>query len=190
MATLARSEAETKKDFLPLNGTDYVEFYVGNARQSAYFYRLAFGHKLVAYAGPETGQRDRASYVLQQGKIRLVLTTPLHPEGEIAAHILKHGDGVKDVALWVDDARDAWRETTKRGAKSVREPFEQKDEHGTVVMASIATYGETIHTFVERKNYNGPVSARFPRNARRIRRRGRSACCTSITWWGMWAGTR
>ena len=161
MATLAHPEAEAKKDFLPLNGTDFVEFYVGNARQSAYFYRLAFGHKLVAYAGPETGQRDRASYVLQQGKIRLVLTTPLHPEGEIAAHILKHGDGVKDVALWVDDARDAWHETTKRGAKSVREPFEQKDEHGTVVMASIATYGDTIHTFVERKNYTGPFLPGF-----------------------------
>jgi 4-hydroxyphenylpyruvate dioxygenase len=161
MATMVHPKAEAKKDFLPLNGTDYVEFYVGNARQSAYYYRLAFGHKLVAYAGPETGQRDRASYVLQQGKVRMVLTTPLHPGGEIAAHIQKHGDGVKDVALWVDDARDAWRETTTRGAKSVREPFEQKDDHGTVVMASIATYGDTIHTFVERKNYNGPFLPGF-----------------------------
>ena len=161
MATMVHPEAEKKKDFLPLNGTDYVEFYVGNARQAAYYYRLAFGHKLVAYAGPETGRRDRASYVLQQGKVRLVLTTPLRPEGEIAAHIAKHGDGVKDVALWVDDARSAWQETTKRGAKSVREPFEQKDDHGTVVMSSIATYGETIHTFVERKNYNGPFLPGF-----------------------------
>jgi 4-hydroxyphenylpyruvate dioxygenase len=161
MATMVHPEAQAKTDFLPLNGTDYVEFYVGNARQAAYYYRLTFGHKLVAYAGPETGQRDRASYVLQQGKVRLVLTTPLRPEGEIAAHIAKHGDGVKDVALWVDDARAAWRETTKRGAKSVREPFEQKDDHGTVVMSSIATYGETIHTFVERKNYNGPFLPGF-----------------------------
>jgi 4-hydroxyphenylpyruvate dioxygenase len=161
MATMATPEAKVKQDFLPLNGTDYVEFYVGNARQSAYYYRHAFGHKLVAYAGPETGQRDRASYVLQQGKVRLVLTTPLYPKGEIADHIYRHGDGVKDVALWVDDARSAWQETTKRGARSVREPFEQKDEHGTVVMATIATYGDTVHTFVERRNYNGPFLPGF-----------------------------
>jgi 4-hydroxyphenylpyruvate dioxygenase len=161
MATVAHPETAVKKDFLPLNGTDYVEFYVGNARQAAYYYRLAFGHKLVAYAGPETGRRDRASYVLEQGKVRLVLTTPLHPEGEIAAHIHKHGDGVKDVALWVDDARSAWQETTNRGAKSVREPFELKDDNGTVVLSSIATYGETIHTFVERRNYKGPFLPGF-----------------------------
>jgi 4-hydroxyphenylpyruvate dioxygenase len=161
MATMVHPKAEVKKDFLPLNGTDYVEFYVGNARQAAYYYRLAFGHKLVAYAGPETGQRDRVSYVLEQDKVRLVLTTPLHPEGEIAAHIHKHGDGVKDVALWVDDARSAWQETTKRGAKSVREPFALKDDNGTVVLASIATYGDTIHTFVERRNYKGPFLPGF-----------------------------
>src|SRR5437016_1752356 len=148
-------------DLPVLGGTDHVELYVGNARQAAYHYRNAFGFDVIAYAGPETGQRDRASYVLQQGKVRLVLTTPVRPEGEIAAHIQKHGDGVKDIALWVDDARSAWRETTKRGAKSVREPFEQKDEHGVVVMASIATYGETVHTFVERKNYNGPFLPSF-----------------------------
>ena len=122
MSTLLHPEVETKQDFLPLNGTDYVEFYVGNARQAAYFYRVAFGMSLVAYAGPETGQRDRASYVLQQGKIRFVLTTPLRPDCEIAEHIHRHGDGVRDVALWVDDAKQAWRETTKRGARSVREP--------------------------------------------------------------------
>jgi 4-hydroxyphenylpyruvate dioxygenase len=161
MATMVSPEAKVKQDFLPLNGTDYVEFYVGNARQSAYYYRLAFGHKLVAYAGPETGLRDRTSYVLQQGKVRLVLTTPLYPKGEIADHIYRHGDGVKDVALWVDDARSAWQETTKRGARSVREPFEQKDEQGTVVMATIATYGDTVHTFVERRNYNGPFLPGF-----------------------------
>ncbi|HEX3437936.1 MAG TPA: 4-hydroxyphenylpyruvate dioxygenase [Pseudacidobacterium sp.] len=155
MSTLAHPEVQTQKDFLPLNGTDYVEFYVGNARQSAYYYRLAFGMKLVAYAGPETGVRTRASYVLQQGKIRFVLTTPLRPDGEIAEHIHRHGDGVHDVALWVDDAKLAWKETTKRGARSVREPFELRDEHGTVKLSTIATYGDTVHTFVERNSYNG-----------------------------------
>jgi 4-hydroxyphenylpyruvate dioxygenase len=149
-------EVHPSKDFLPLNGTDHVEFYVGNARQASYFYRLALGMSLVAYAGPETGLRDRASYVLEQGKVRFVLTTPLHPSGEIADHIHRHGDGVRDVALWVDDARHSWRETTKRGARSVHEPHELKDEHGTVMMASIAAYGDTIHTFVERSAYTGP----------------------------------
>ena len=148
-------EAAANKDFLPLNGTDHVEFYVGNARQAAYFYRAAFGMSLVAYSGPETGKRDRASYVLQQGKIRFVLTTPLRPEGSIADHVHRHGDGVRDVALWVDDAAHSWRETTARGARSVREPFELSDEHGTVRMATIATYGDTVHTFVERTGYTG-----------------------------------
>jgi 4-hydroxyphenylpyruvate dioxygenase len=155
MATVLHPEAASEKDFLPLNGTDYVEFYVGNARQAAYFYRLAFGMSLVAYAGPETGARDKASYVLQQGKIRFVMTTPLRPDGEIAHHVHRHGDGVHDVALWVDDATLAWKETTKRGARSVQEPYELKDEHGAVKLASIATYGDTIHTFVERTNYHG-----------------------------------
>jgi 4-hydroxyphenylpyruvate dioxygenase len=156
MSTLLHPEVTSKKDFLPLNGTDYVEFYVGNARQASYFYRLAFGMKQVAYAGPETGLRDRASYVVQQGKIRFVLTTPLRPDGEIAHHVHRHGDGVRDVALWVDDARQAWKETTKRGARSVHEPYELRDEYGTVKLSAIATYGDTIHTFVERSNYNGP----------------------------------
>jgi len=156
MSTLLHPEVTTEKDFLPLNGTDYVEFYVGNARQASYFYRLAFGMKLVAYAGPETGLRDRASYVVQQGKIRFVLTTPLRPDGEIAHHVHRHGDGVRDVALWVDDARQAWKETTKRGARSVHEPYELRDEYGTVKLAAIATYGDTIHTFVDRSNYRGP----------------------------------
>ena len=156
MSTLLHPEVTTEKDFLPLNGTDYVEFYVGNARQASYFYRLAFGMKLVAYAGPETGLRDRASYVVQQGKVRFVLTTPLRPDGEIAHHVHRHGDGVRDVALWVDDARQAWKETTKRGARSVHEPYELKDEYGTVKLAAIATYGDTIHTFVDRSNYKGP----------------------------------
>ncbi len=145
----------TKNDFLPLNGTDYVEFYVGNARQAAYYYRAAFGMKLVAYAGPETGLRDRASYVVEQGKVRFVLTTPLRPDNAIADHIARHGDGIKDIALWVDDATSAWLETTRRGARSVREPWTLEDKQGTVTMASIATYGDTIHTFVERKNYQG-----------------------------------
>src|ERR1700691_5704235 len=138
MQTLTELQAGTEQDFLPLNGTDYVEFYVGNARQAAYFYRVAFGMSLVAYAGPETGVRNRASYVLQQGKVRLVLTTALRPDGEIAHHVHVHGDGVRDVALWVDNAKQAWKETTKRGARSVREPFELKDEHGLVRIASIA----------------------------------------------------
>ncbi|MGC9292412.1 MAG: 4-hydroxyphenylpyruvate dioxygenase [Acidobacteriaceae bacterium] len=156
MATsIDRPIAAGGKDFLPLNGTDYVEFYVGNARQSAYYYRAAFGMGLVAYAGPETGLRDRASYVLQQGKVRFVLTTPLRPEGPIAEHIAKHGDGVKDIALWVDDAAAAWQETARRGAQSVRGPYTTQDDHGMVRMASIATYGDTIHTFVERRDYHG-----------------------------------
>ena len=155
MATLTQTPAHATKDFLPLNGTDHVEFYVGNARQSAYFYRAAFGMKLVAYAGPETGLRDRASYVLQQGKVRFVLTTPLRSGNEIADHIYKHGDGVHDIALWVDDATKSWIETTKRGARSVREPFTLEDENGRVTMSSIATYGDTIHTFVERSDYRG-----------------------------------
>lgn len=146
----------TKVDFLPLNGTDHVEFYVGNARQSAYYYRVAFGMSLVAYAGPETGRRDRVSYVLQQGKVRFVLTTPLRSGNAIAEHIATHGDGVHAIALWVDDARRSWTETTARGARSVMEPIETSDEHGTAVVSAIAAYGDTLHTFVERKNYHGP----------------------------------
>jgi len=145
----------TGNDFLPLKGTDHVEFYVGNARQSAYFYRVAFGMSLVAYAGPETGQRDRSSYVLQQGKIRFVLTTPLRGGNAIAEHVGRHGDGVKVIALWVDDARKAWTETTSRGAVSVAQPYVLADERGQVVMSSIRTYGDTIHTFVERTKYSG-----------------------------------
>jgi 4-hydroxyphenylpyruvate dioxygenase len=144
-----------EKDFLPLNGTDYVEFYVGNARQAAHFYRTAFGFSLAAYRGPETGTRDRASYLLVQNKIRFVLTTPLHPDHPITEHIKLHGDGVRDVALWVDDAESAWLETTKRGARSVREPETITDEHGEVRLSAIGIYGDTIHTFVERRNYNG-----------------------------------
>ena len=148
-------------DFLPLKGTDHVEFYVGNARQAAYFYRTAFGMSLVAYAGPETGQRDRASYVVQQGKVRFVLTTSLRSDTVIAEHAFRHGDAVKVVALWVDDARSAWRETTSRGAISVAEPHVVSDEHGEAVLSSIKTYGDTIHTFVERGKYSGPFLPGF-----------------------------
>lgn len=144
------------EDFLPILGTDHIEFYVGNARQAALFYQHCMGFECVAYAGPETGIRDRASYVLQQNKIRFVLTSALRPESEIAAHVHKHGDGVKVLALWVDDARKSFLETTSRGAVAVAEPQRIKDDSGEVVVASIRTYGETIHTFVERKNYKGP----------------------------------
>ena len=152
----AAESLTSDREFLPLKGTDHVEFYVGNARQAAYFYRTAFGMSIVAYAGPETGQRDRASYVVQQGKVRFVLTTPLRSNDAVADHVHRHGDGVKVIALWVDDARRAWQETTSRGAISVAEPFVKTDEHGHVVLASIAAYGDTIHTFVERGDYNGP----------------------------------
>ncbi|EAZ82794.1 4-hydroxyphenylpyruvate dioxygenase [Algoriphagus machipongonensis] len=143
------------EDFLPINGTDYVELYVGNAKQSALYYQYAFGFELIAYAGPETGIKDRASYVLKQDKIRIVLTTPLSPDNPITQHIAKHGDGVKVLALWVDDAEKSWKETTSRGAQSAIEPHVLSDANGEVKVASIKTYGETIHTFVERKNYNG-----------------------------------
>ena len=142
-------------DFLPIHGTDHVEFYVGNAKQAAYFYRAAMGFNIVAYRGPETGTRDRVSYVLQQNKIRFVLTTPLLPSGEIADHILLHGDGVKSIALWVDDAESAWKETTARGAHAVGTPITIQDDHGKARLSSIALYGDTIHTFVERGEYRG-----------------------------------
>jgi 4-hydroxyphenylpyruvate dioxygenase len=146
---------EGAQDFLPLLGTDYVEFYVGNAKQSAHYYKTAFGYQSLAYAGLETGVRDRTSYVLKQDKIRLVLTTPLNENSPINDHLRKHGDGVKIVALWVEDATSAYEETMKRGARSFMEPTVEKDEFGEVVRSGIYTYGETVHLFVERKNYNG-----------------------------------
>lgn len=146
---------EGAEDFLPLLGTDYVEFYVGNAKQSAHFYKTAFGFQSYAYKGLETGSRDSVSYVLKQDKITIVLTTPLNSKSPINDHIVKHGDGVKVIALWVDDARSAYEETTKRGAKSYMEPTVEKDEHGEIVRSGIYTYGETVHMFVERKNYKG-----------------------------------
>lgn len=143
-------------DFLPINGTDYIEFYVGNAKQAALYYQHCLGFELIAYAGPETGIRDRASYVLKQQKIRFVLTTALQPDTDVARHVAKHGDGVKVLALWVDDATKSFHETTLRGAEAALPPQKISDEFGDVVVASIKTYGDTLHTFVERKNYKGP----------------------------------
>jgi len=155
MQTITEPTANTTQDFLPLKGLDFVEFYVGNARQSAHYYRSAFGMKLTGYCGPETGVRDRASYVLEQGQIRFVLTTSLRPEHEISRHVSLHGDGVRDIVLGVDDADTAYLETTNRGARGVREPFTLRDTLGEVRMASIAAYGDTLHTFIERRNYKG-----------------------------------
>jgi len=146
---------EGAQDFLPLLGTDYVEFYVGNAKQSAHYYKTAFGFQSCAYKGLETGSKDTVSYVLKQDKIRIVLTSAMNSKSPINEHVTKHGDGVKIVALWVDDARKSYEETTKRGAKSFLEPTVESDEHGEIVKAGIYTYGETIHMFIERKNYNG-----------------------------------
>ncbi|MGH7687468.1 MAG: 4-hydroxyphenylpyruvate dioxygenase [Candidatus Dormibacteria bacterium] len=148
-------EAATAVDVPVLGGTDHVELYVGNARQAAYHYRNAFGFDVIAYAGPETGLRDRASYVLQQGKVRLVLTAPMGPEGDIADHVRLHGDGVKRIALRVDDATAAYEAATRHGARGLGEPARSEDEHGVVTHASIATYGDTVHTFVERDEYTG-----------------------------------
>ena len=142
-------------DTFPINGTDFVEFWVGNARQSAAYYQHCWGYKLLAYRGPETGTRDRSSYVLEQGKIRFVLTTALGPGGPVADHVAQHGDGVRDIAFWVDDARDAFAKAIARGAKPVQEPTVLEDDHGKVIIAAIRTYGDTIHSIVERRGYRG-----------------------------------
>jgi 4-hydroxyphenylpyruvate dioxygenase len=155
MATATVPTSEQHTDTFPINGTDFIEFYVGNAKQAAHYYCGAFGFRLLAYRGPETGTRDSASYLLQQDKVRLLLTTPIKSSGEIANHIYKHGDGVKDIALWVDDARKAFALAVERGAKPAREPAVLKDDDGYVVTAAIHTYGDTIHSLVERKNYRG-----------------------------------
>jgi len=143
------------QDFLPLNGTDYVEFYVGNAKQAAYYYQTAFGFQPIAYRGLETGDTEKTSYVLRQGKVTFVFTTSLVPDSEISKHCNKHGDGVKYIALWVDDAAQAFNETVKRGAKPYLKPTKQEDENGVVITSGIHTYGDTIHLFIERKNYHG-----------------------------------
>jgi 4-hydroxyphenylpyruvate dioxygenase len=142
-------------DFLPLQGTDYVEFYVGNAKQAAHFYKTAFGFQSLAYAGPETGVKEKVSYVIRQNKLTFVLTTPLRSDNEIANHIYKHGDGVKVLALKVEDATYSWQQTTQRGGKSYMQPTTLKDNNGEVVVSGIHTYGDTVHLFIERKNYNG-----------------------------------
>jgi 4-hydroxyphenylpyruvate dioxygenase len=161
MATATLPTPDTTTDVFPINGTDFIEFWVGNAKQASLYYRTAFGYRLIAYRGPETGVRDRASYLLAQGKIRIILTSPLGPEGAIADHVHRHGDGVKDIALWVNDAREAWQLATERGAKSAREPEVLKDDDGEIVIAAIHTYGETIHSLVERRNYRGTFMPGF-----------------------------
>lgn len=161
METALVNETTTSVDFLPLNGTDHVEFYVGNAKQSAYYYQIAWGYKLVAYSGPETGVRDRASYVLEQNKVRLVLTTAIDSSSEISQHHLKHGDGVKFLSIWVDDATKSFNETVKRGATPYMEPTRFEDEHGYVIISAIRTYGDTVHKFVERSQYHGPFLPGF-----------------------------
>ncbi|WP_446744103.1 4-hydroxyphenylpyruvate dioxygenase [Silvibacterium acidisoli] len=155
-STLLHPEVTTEKNFLSPQGTDFIEFYAGNARQAAFYYRSAFGMCIVAYSGPETGQLDRVSYVLQQGAVRFVITGTLRADDEIAHHVHRHGDSVANIAFTVEDARQSWKETIRRGARSVHEPHELRDEFGSVKTASIAAFGETIHTFVERSNYDGP----------------------------------
>lgn len=161
METLVDIQPQINQDFLPLKGTDFVELYVGNAKQAAFYYELAFGFMTVAYAGPETGLKNRVSYVLQQGKIRLVLSSDLKGDTEISEHVHKHGDGVKVLALWVDDATKAFEETVKRGAEPAMSPTVFEDQNGKVVMSSIKTYGDTLHTFVQRDAYNGPFLPGF-----------------------------
>lgn len=157
METKFKEQTQTQvKDVFPINGTDYIEFYVGNAKQSSMYYQAALGFELVAYKGPETGSREYVSYVLQQGKIRIVLTSSLYEESDISTHVSKHGDGVKTLALWVDDARNAYQMAIANGAESDRAPEVIEDDFGTVVLSGIKTYGDTVHTFVERSDYNGP----------------------------------
>lgn len=153
--TASNASAKTQEDFLPLQGTDYVEFYVGNAKQAAHYYISAFGFQPLAYSGPETGVRDKASYAVRQNKLTLLLTTALRPNNPVADHVHRHGDGVKVLALRVDDATKAWEETTARGARSYVKPTRSQDDAGEVVISGIHTYGETVHLFVERKNYSG-----------------------------------
>lgn len=155
------TSSNTNTDFLPLLGTDYIEFYVGNAKQAAYYYQAAFGFELIAYAGPETGVKDKVSYIVQQNKINFMLTTPLRSSNAIADHIAKHGDGVKALAIHVDDATQSWKETTTRGARSFMQPTTLKDEFGELIMSGIHIYGDTVHLFIERKNYKGAFMPGF-----------------------------
>ncbi len=161
MDTLIKSQNQNAVDTFPLNGTDHIEFYVGNAKQAAFFYQKAFGFNLVAYRGPETGHPETASYVVQQDKVRFILTAALSPDHEVAEHVRMHGDGVKVLALWVDDATQAFNTAIERGAEAYQEPQTLEDEHGQIKVASIRTYGETIHTFVERHAYHGAFMPGF-----------------------------
>ncbi len=161
MTTISAPAPSAVTDTFPINGTDYIEFYVGNAKQAAHYYCTAFGFRLHAYRGPETGTRDRASYLLVQNKVRFVFTTALTPDHPVAEHVHRHGDGVRDLALWVDDAREAFKAAVERGAVPVQEPTVLRDEHGEVVIAAIRTYGDTIHSLVERGNYRGPFLPGF-----------------------------
>jgi 4-hydroxyphenylpyruvate dioxygenase len=161
IAAIQKENTGTQTDFLPLQGTDYVEFYVGNAKQAAHYYMSAFGFQALAYAGPETGIKDKVSYAVRQHKLTFVLTTPLRTGSEIADHIYKHGDGVKFLALMVDNATDAWEQTTKRGGVSYLQPQRMKDEGGEIVMSGIHTYGDTVHLFIERNGYKGPFMPGF-----------------------------
>ena len=154
-STIVSPSATAAHDTFPINGTDYIEFYVGNAKQSAHYYRSAWGHQLVGYRGPETGVRDRASYLLAQDKLRLVLTSPIGPDNDISAHVRAHGDGVHDMAFWVDDARAAHAAAMAHGAVSHQEPTVLRDDNGEVIIAAIKIYGDTIHSIVERQNYRG-----------------------------------
>jgi 4-hydroxyphenylpyruvate dioxygenase len=161
IAAIQKENTDTQTDFLPLQGTDFVEFYVGNAKQAAHYYMSAFGFQALAYAGPETGIKDKVSYAVRQHKLTFVLTTPLRTGSEIADHIYKHGDGVKFLALMVDNATDAWEQTTKRGGVSYLQPQRMKDEGAEIVMSGIHTYGDTVHLFIERNGYKGPFMPGF-----------------------------
>jgi 4-hydroxyphenylpyruvate dioxygenase len=161
MATSTLPVPAATTDTFPINGTDFIEFYVGNAKQAAQYYRSAFGFQLLAYRGPETGVRDRASYLLVQNKVRLMLTSAIGPDNPIADHVYRHGDGVRDIALWVDDARESFRLAVERGAKAVHEPEVLRDDHGEVIVAAIQTYGDTIHSLVQRSGYDGPFMPGF-----------------------------
>ena len=163
MTTTKAAPATETTDFLPLNGIDHVEFWVGNAKQAAHYFRTLWGFTPVAYAGLETGVRDRASYVMVQNDIRFVFTAPITPEGELAEHVARHGDGVHDIAFSVDDVESAWRETTQRGARSAQEPTESPGQKGTLRTSAIHTYGEVIHSFVDRRDYAGTYAPGYHR---------------------------
>ncbi len=168
MATTTAPLTDQAHDVFPINGTDHIEFWVGNAKQAAHFYRTAFGFRLTAYRGPETGTRDRVSYVLEQNKVRFVLTTALTPDHPVQQHVSRHGDGVRDLALWVDDAREAFARAVERGAQVVFEPQVLRDDDGEVVIAGIRTYGDTIHSLVERQNYAGAFMPGFRKEQHRF----------------------